>query len=239
MKNFLLLLVLFLSHSYIAGSAQVVVAQSLLVNGYAVNGFMNDSTMSTAAWDLIPSSNAVKKYIHDSIVTHDGTVTTVIAGSGLSGGVITTSGTISMPSVGTAATYNGSFTTDAQGRVSSAHNASIDNSPGRYISTTGSNNTFTISASYNARVYYTLNFAAALTLATSNGAVSLDYSTNSGSTWTSVASVSQVFGASVTINTNQDMVLCGEIPANALVRIYQTANTRCTITLSKQQEVTY
>ena len=47
-----------------------------------------------------------------------GTVTSVTAGSGLSGGTITTSGTISMPSVGTAGTYT-KVTTDSQGRVSS------------------------------------------------------------------------------------------------------------------------
>lgn len=52
-----------------------------------------------------------------------GTVTSITAGAGLSGGTITTAGTIFMPSVGTAGTYGdashyASFTTDAQGRVS-------------------------------------------------------------------------------------------------------------------------
>ena len=53
-----------------------------------------------------------------------GTVTSVTAGTGLSGGTITASGTISMPNVGTAASYGSAssvpvITTDAQGRVSS------------------------------------------------------------------------------------------------------------------------
>lgn len=53
-----------------------------------------------------------------------GTVTSVTAGAGLSGGTITTSGTISMPNVGTASSYGSAssvpvITTDAQGRVSS------------------------------------------------------------------------------------------------------------------------
>lgn len=46
-----------------------------------------------------------------------GTVTSVAAGAGLSGGTITNSGTISMPNVGTAGSYY-KVTTDAQGRVS-------------------------------------------------------------------------------------------------------------------------
>jgi hypothetical protein len=59
-----------------------------------------------------------------------GTVTSVTAGAGLSGGTITTSGTISMPSVGSAGTYGSAssvavVTTDAQGRVSNAVTTAI------------------------------------------------------------------------------------------------------------------
>lgn len=53
-----------------------------------------------------------------------GTVTSITAGSGLSGGTITGSGTISMPNVGTANTYGDVthypvITTDSKGRISS------------------------------------------------------------------------------------------------------------------------
>lgn len=59
-----------------------------------------------------------------------GSVTSVTAGSGLSGGVITTTGTISMPGVGTAGTYGSAtqipvITTDPQGRVTGATNTPI------------------------------------------------------------------------------------------------------------------
>ena len=59
-----------------------------------------------------------------------GTVTSVTAGAGLSGGTITTSGTISMPNVGSAGTYGSAssvavVTTDAQGRVSNAVTTAI------------------------------------------------------------------------------------------------------------------
>jgi hypothetical protein len=59
-----------------------------------------------------------------------GTVTSVTAGAGLSGGTITSSGTISMPNVGTAGTYGSAssvavVTTDPQGRVSNAVTTAI------------------------------------------------------------------------------------------------------------------
>jgi hypothetical protein len=62
-----------------------------------------------------------------------GTVTSVTAGAGLDGGTITTSGTISMPNVGTADSYGNVaqvpyITTDAQGRITAItlNNIAID-----------------------------------------------------------------------------------------------------------------
>jgi len=57
-------------------------------------------------------------------------VTSVTAGAGLSGGTITTSGTISMPAVGTAGTYGSAtqvpvFITDAEGRITGVTNTTI------------------------------------------------------------------------------------------------------------------
>jgi hypothetical protein len=78
-----------------------------------------------------------------------GSVTSVTAGSGLSGGTITTSGTISLPITGvTASTYGtssavGTFTVDAYGRITSASNTNISVSAigavptSRTISTSG------------------------------------------------------------------------------------------------------
>ena len=59
-----------------------------------------------------------------------GTVTSVTAGAGLSGGTITSSGTISMPNVGTVGVYGSAssvavVTTDLQGRVSNATTTAI------------------------------------------------------------------------------------------------------------------
>jgi len=62
-----------------------------------------------------------------------GTVTSVSVGAGLSGGVITTTGTISMPNVGTAGTYGDAthypiVTTDAQGRVTTVTTQAVPSS---------------------------------------------------------------------------------------------------------------
>lgn len=134
----------------------------------------------------------------------------------------------------TAGTYNGPYTVNAKGLVTAASSVTF-NTPSRSLSTTGSNNTFTISTKA-ARVYYTINFSVAILLSSSNGQVDLDYSLDAGSNWVNVSSVSQVFSGSV--STNQNMVLSGEIPPNALVRINRSQNSNVTITLtSRQQEV--
>jgi hypothetical protein len=59
-----------------------------------------------------------------------GSVISITAGTGLSGGTITTTGTISMPNTGTAGTYGSAtqvpvLTTDAQGRVTAVTNTTI------------------------------------------------------------------------------------------------------------------
>lgn len=54
-----------------------------------------------------------------------------------------------------------------------------------------------------------------------------------------VASVSNAYTVALTLAGNWDNVLAGEIPANALVRIYRSANSNVTVTLTKQEEVTY
>ena len=78
-----------------------------------------------------------------------GSVTSVTAGNGLSGGIITTSGTISLPTTGVTANSYGSssavptFTVDTYGRITAASNTNISTSAigavptSRTISTSG------------------------------------------------------------------------------------------------------
>lgn len=77
------------------------------VEGYWVNPAMN-----------VDGQGRISSITNGTI---SGGVTSITAGAGLNGGVITTTGTISMPNVGTPGTYNypSSITTDTQGRVSS------------------------------------------------------------------------------------------------------------------------
>lgn len=152
-------------------------------------------------------------------VTGSGTtaITTTLANSGV-----------------TAGTYNGPYTVNAKGLVTTAANVTF-NTPSRSLSTTGSNNTFTVSSTKASRVYYTINFSISTVLSGGNGQVDLDYSLDGGSNWVNVSSVSLVFNG--TISTN--MVLSGEIPPNALVRLNRSQNTNVTVSLTTRQQEVY
>lgn len=160
----------------------------------------------------------------------------------ISGSPITSTGsfTANLNTSGvTAGTYNSSYIVNSKGIVTGATNASFNSAPGRVFSTTGTNNTFTISSTKNARVHYTVNFSIALLAAASNAVVALDYSTDGGTTWTTVSDISQVYSVAITLTNNIDNILSGEIPAGALVRIYRSSNTNATVTLGRQQEIIY
>lgn len=93
-------------------------------NGAPLPSFASNPS-SPAAGDVWYDSTAkILKYYDGTAVqavgsgSGSGTVTSITAGTGLSGGTITTTGTISMPNTGTAGTYT-KVTTDAQGRVTS------------------------------------------------------------------------------------------------------------------------
>lgn len=78
-----------------------------------------------------------------------GTVTSVTAGAGLSGGTITTSGTISLPNTGMAGSYAG-VTTDAQGRVTAGTVRS------QSVATRSLNAAFQVSQTRDAEVSYSV-----------------------------------------------------------------------------------
>lgn len=104
--------------------------------------------------------------------------------------------------------------------------------------------TYTVSTTNNARVYYTIDISCTATIGSaSSGDVLLQYSTNGGTTWTSVGETknSNTVTLAIVLNsiTAQRGVIAAEIPANALCRMVSTTAGTTTITYISGQEVTY
>lgn len=184
---------------------------------------------------FVKASGTTISYDNNTYLTGNQTIT--LSGDVTGSGATAITTTLANSGV-TAGTYNGPYTVNVKGLVTSATNITF-NTPSRSLSTTGSNNTFTVSTTKAARVYYTINFSVSLLLSNSNGQVDLDYSTDGGSNWINVSSVSQVFGNGSSITTNQNMILSGEIPPNALVRLNRSQNTNVTINLTARQQEVY
>ncbi len=154
-----------------------------------------------------------------------GTVTSVEAGAGLSGGTITSSGTISMPNVGTPGTYSG-VTTDAHGRVTAGTARSF-----AYL-TRALNTCFQVSATRDAAVAYHVTILATSSLSSGQaGTAYLRTYTNSGcSAGTQEVGrmshlLTQALGLSVTINSEITGALVATIPAGAYAQIVTENNT--------------
>lgn len=154
-----------------------------------------------------------------------GTVTSVTAGTGLSGGTITTSGTISLPNTGTAGTYN-TVVTDAQGRVTGG--------TGRSQSTAARalNTVFQVSATRDANVSYAVQCTVTSSIGSGqDGDVFLDIAADAAFT-TSVQSVdvspcSQVVTLAIALQSVQKGAVSvrGFVPAGYYARIRTVNNT--------------
>lgn len=176
-----------------------------------------------------------------------GSVTSVTAGTGLSGGTITTSGTISLPSVGTAGTYNGSVTTDAQGRVTAGAALTINDSPGRSLVTSTSATGFQISGTRVARVCYEGGFATTSTIGgPASASVFLETSDTNSTTpgdWTTKArqTYSNTITLAVVLNQVQanNWAFCRDIPAGKFVRIRSgSISGTASVSLNAEQQET-
>lgn len=154
-----------------------------------------------------------------------GTVTSVTAGTGLSGGTITGSGTISLPNTGTPGTYN-TVVTDAQGRVTSG--TGRNQSP----ATRSLNTVFQVSATRDANVSYAVQCTVTSSIGSGqDGDVFLDIASDAAFT-TSVQSVdvspcSQVVTLAIALQSVQKGAVSvrGFVPAGYYARIRTVATT--------------
>jgi hypothetical protein len=167
-----------------------------------------------------------------------GSVVNVTAGSGLSGGSITTSGTISMPSIGTPGTYSG-VTTDTQGRVTSGTARSFN------YTTRALDTCFQPSTTRDVQVSYGVDILTSLTLlAGQQGTVYLRiYSDNACTTDTQeitrfVNGQTGALTVGLSLVQNVTGTLSGIIPAGAYAQLVTENNAGTpTFTARPGQEV--
>jgi hypothetical protein len=178
--------------------------------------------------------------------TAGGTVSSVVAGAGLSGGTITTTGTVSMPSIGTPGSYSG-VTTDAQGRVTAGTTLSINDAPGRVLVTSTSATGFQISSGRNARACYegsfsttsTIGGAAAVTVfletADTNSTTPADWTTKARQTYSNTITLAVVLQQVQGNNWS----MCRDIPAGKFVRIRSgSVSGTASATINTEQQET-
>lgn len=214
--------------------------ETSITAGTTLQYWRGDKTWQTFPTNLSSFTNG------PGYTTNTGTVISIVAGTGLSGGTITSSGTISMPNTGTAGTYSG-VTTDVQGRVTAGTNRSFNNTPARaLVSVAAAANGILISATRDAFVSYSTTINTSSTLAGgAAGYVVLEIcATNSAvaANWIEISRTAdgQANGLIVGLTLTQVGGGCitGMVPAGYYSR-QRTANTTGTPTYvaNGQQEV--
>lgn len=148
-----------------------------------------------------------------------GTVTSITAGTGLSGGTITTSGTISMPNTGTAGSY-ANVTTDAQGRVTAGNNRS------QAAAARSLNTAFQISTTRDAWVSYSVQITVTASIAGGqNGDVILEIASDSGFSANvqtlAISGLGQTYTLAIALQGVQPQtgVVTGYVPAGYYARL--------------------
>lgn len=206
------------------------------IQGVSFDGSANINIINGTGF--VKVSGTTISYDNNTYLTTNQTITLSgdVTGSGST--AITT--TLANSGV-TAGTYNGSYTVNAKGLITSASNTTINSNVARSLSNAaGSTNQFTISTTKNARVYYSVNVSWNITaLVSTSSTILLEYSTDGGSNWIIANQVSKNINLGLLQSGNDDLNVSGEIPANALVRIRPSVASSATITYVRGQEVLY
>lgn len=222
-----------------------ITATPITMAGYGITDGVTSAALTTAlgsyattasvtaglATKLNAPAGTTSQYIRGdgSLATfpalNSGTVTSITAGTGLSGGTITTSGTISMPNTGTAGSY-ANVTTDAQGRVTAGTNRS------QAAATRALNTAFQISATRDAWVSYSVQITVTASIAGGqNGDVVLEIASDSGFTANvqtlAISGLGQTYTLAVAIQGVQPQtgVVTGYVPAGYYARLRTVSNT--------------
>lgn len=124
-------------------------AASGSANGYLTSsdwGLFNGKQGALNGSGLVRMTGTTVSY--DNTAYGTGSVTDITAGTGLSGGIITATGTISMPNTGTPGTYGSTssfpvITTDAQGRITTITTQTVTTTSGTVTSVSGTANRIT------------------------------------------------------------------------------------------------
>lgn len=208
----------------------------------AITGNYNDLTDKPSIpvaqiqsdWNQVNTGSA--DFIKNKPSISSGTVTSVGVTSSdmdVTGSPVTSSGNITanLKSSGASAGTYKKVTVTNKGIITAGVNPTVNNTVVRSL-----NANFTISTTQDADVIYTVRIAYNVTaLLGSTGAISLQYSTNSGTTWTTLATISNNINLGVVLSGYNDFILAGRVPANALVRLNSTT-TNATNTYQTGQE---
>lgn len=199
-----------------------ITATPTTVSGY---GLTDAATTAQLAGKFDIPTGSTAQYLRGdgSVATFPaipgGTVTSITAGTGLSGGTITSTGTISLPNTGTASSYSG-VTTDAQGRVT-AGTARSQSSATRSL-----NSAFQISATRDTLVSYSVQITVTASIGGGqNGDVILEIATDSGFTTgvqtIAIAGTGQTYTLALALQgvMPQTGVLSGYVPAGYYARL--------------------
>lgn len=217
---------------------------SAFINQAGARSAVSLTTIGTSGAATYNSSTGVLNV--PQYTSSGGTVTSITAGAGLSGGTITGAGTISMPNVGTAGSYSG-VTTDAQGRVTAGVSTVINNAPGRSIVSATNATGFQVSASRVADVCYEGTFQTTSTIGgPSSITVFLETADTNSTTpgdWTTIARQTNSNTITLAVVLQQVDIepwsICRKVEAGKYVRIrFGSVTGTATATINAEQQET-